>query len=132
MRWRCSLKESGAFTGSISSPALAFCQRNQNIEIIMRGGLVAFFQTAARAAVDDAINATFDLHPDRFHQTLTGGIAVTGVDVDMLAPQAVRAVIGITAAGDLLTAVFAHKIFNSTLEFSTHKFIKHEYHQLGE
>ena len=60
----------------------------------------------------------FLLHADRFHQTLTNFFPISGIDVDVFAVQAFRAVIGITGACDLVAAVAADKIFLTFLKKS--------------
>ena len=53
----------------------------------------------------------------RFHQAATGRGSVAGVHVNVLTPEALRAVIGIAVSLDRGTTLRAGEIFNVALEF---------------
>ena len=69
------------------------------------------------AFLREDIFAVFYFNRDRFHQAATIGSSISGVDIYMLAPQAIRAVVGITVAMDMCAAMFAGKIFNLAVKF---------------
>ncbi len=56
----------------------------------------------------------------RFHQAVTGCGAVTGVDINMSAPEAFWAVVGVAVSVDGDTALRADEIFNMALKFFVH------------
>ena len=63
----------------------------------------------------DAIDATSkNGNTDWFHATLAEGRAVSGVFIDMLAPQALRTMIGIAAPHYTYAAFLTRKIFDSS------------------
>ena len=64
--------------------------------------------------------AVFYGEPDRFHRTVTGCRAVSGVDIDVSAPEASWAVVGVAIAFDSGAAVRAGEIFNVALESFIH------------
>jgi len=67
---------------------------------------------AGLAAVNDVILVFLEFDADRLHQPMAGGSPVTGdLFVKMLAPQTVRAMIGITRAGNLSPADITNEIF---------------------
>ena len=53
----------------------------------------------------------------RFHQTVTGRRSVAGVHVNVSAPEAFRAVIGVAVPPNGGTTLRAGEIFNVALEF---------------
>ena len=57
----------------------------------------------------------------RFHQAVTGRRTVARVHVNVLTPEALRAVIGVTVSLDGGTTLRAGEIFNVTLESFVHR-----------
>lgn len=60
--------------------------------------------------------APFDLVFDRFHQALTGGGAIAGVDIDMPTPEASGTVVCVAIAIHRFAAVKAAKRFDAALK----------------
>ena len=65
----------------------------------------------------------FHSKPHRLHQAVTVRLAVAGIHIDVLTPEALRAVIGVAISLDRGTTMRAGKIFNVTLEFLVHEFL---------
>ena len=61
--------------------------------------------------------------PYRFHHALTERGSVAGVDIDMSAPEAFWAVIGVTVSRDSSTAMCAGEVFNMALESFIHRLV---------
>ena len=59
--------------------------------------------------------------PYRFHHTLTERRSVTGVDINMSAPEAFWTVIGVTISVNSNPTMYAGEIFDVTLEFFVHR-----------
>ena len=59
--------------------------------------------------------------PYRFHHALTERGPVAGVDINVSAPEAFRAVIGVAVPVDSGTTMCAGKILNVALEFFVHR-----------
>lgn len=72
---------------------------------------------AQNAAMHQHRFAALLLCANWFHQAAAVSSTVAGVDVYMLAPQAARAVVGVAIANDFLVAIFAGKVFDSSLKF---------------
>lgn|GEM_PF-6021960 len=53
---------------------------------------------------------------ERLHKPATGSRSIARIYIDMLAPEALRAVIGISITSHLCATMFAHKIFHAFLE----------------
>lgn len=80
-------------------------------------GLAAFL-----AAITYVVIISLCLGPNRFQFSSAGVGAVAWVDVYVLTPKTVRAMIGVAVAFDLGPAVFAGEVFNFSLEFFRHDF----------
>ena len=61
--------------------------------------------------------------PYRFHQPTTRRGSVTGVHVNVLAPETFWTVIGVTVSLDGDTAMCAGEIFNVALKFFVHRLV---------
>jgi hypothetical protein len=91
----------------------------KDLKIICWRGFVPPFYAAPLAAELDAVAFTAAFDSDWRHQSLAGFGTVTGVDVNMLAPQAGWAVVGETVTSDVRTAVLTFEILYSSLEFGS-------------
>lgn len=78
---------------------------------------------ALAAAVGDIVAVAGHFRVDRFHQPAAFVGAIAGVDVDMFAPKAIRAMVGVAVAFDFLPAFFAGEILDYSLEFGGHCFL---------
>ena len=58
--------------------------------------------------------------PYRFHHALTERGSVARVNINMLAPEALRTVVGVAVSTDGGTTMRASKVFNVALEFFVH------------
>lgn len=65
---------------------------------------------------NDVLSA-FQLHTHWLHQSLTGRLTIARVDVDVLAPQTLRAMIGVAAAAHGKTTLLAGKVFSGSFKF---------------
>ena len=63
--------------------------------------------------MDKRVRRTGAFDRSWLHEPATGFRAITGMDVDMLTPEAFRTVIGKTIADDMRAAMFAHKILHT-------------------
>jgi len=92
-------------------------QCDECLHIISVGDGIALLVATLDTAMHEYIawRGTFKAH--RLHKCLAERCAVAGIDVDMLAPQTLRAVIGIAITFDEHSAMLAEKILYSTLEF---------------
>jgi uncharacterized membrane protein len=90
---------------------------DDGIEIIVFVRSVAQDFAALRAAVADFMVVAAHLGPNRFKRPTASVGAVAGVYIDMLAPKALRAMVGVAIAFDLGPAVFAGEILYCSLEF---------------
>ncbi len=91
------------------------------MEIITGAGLIKLFQTAFLAAVE---NPPFSLLPQcshRFHQPAASGFSVAWENVNVLARQTLRAMVGEAGAFHFGSASLTGKIFNSLDEFFPHQ-----------
>ena len=70
--------------------------------------------TTFRAFVVDLISVTISIDGNWYHQSLTGCRSVAWIDVNMLAPETFRAMICVSIAVHLISAVFATKILKAT------------------
>jgi len=86
------------------------------IKIIGVCRLDVFGQAAGQTAVGDDRFRTALGGADGLHHAPALGLAVARVDINVAAPEAVRAVVGVAIADDLRSAVAADKIFFSALE----------------
>jgi hypothetical protein len=112
-----------SFSEAILIPLLFRCNLQQNLKIVFFGGFVPALLAAARAAEEDAVLAAYYLYVDGFHHTAAGFFPVAGVDVDVPAPQAGRAVVGVPTALHLMAAVVAGEVFYPALEFPAHGYL---------
>jgi len=72
--------------------------------------------------VKKGIIAVFYREPNRFHHTATGCSTVSRIDIDVSAPEAFWAVVGITVSCDGGTTISADEIFDVALESFAHGF----------
>lgn len=63
----------------------------------------------------------FYREPDRFHHAATGCSTVSGIDIDVSAPEAFWAVVGITVSCDGSTTISTDEIFDVALESFAHR-----------
>lgn len=98
--------------------AVAPCSYNgeHRVAIIIRAYGIAAFCPARRTLVDDTFPALLMLDPDGFHHAVTGLFAVTGIDVDVLAPEAYWAVVRVPCAYNGRAALVAGEILDVALE----------------
>jgi hypothetical protein len=92
----------------------------QQAKIIFRRGTVAFDVTTDHTAMHQDTLTAFLFRAYRLHQAATVRCTITGVHIDVFAPQTGGAVIGIAVPHHGLPAVFAGEVFGSTLKFSAH------------
>jgi hypothetical protein len=78
--------------------------------------VVPFFVPAILTAVGDDKFIAHKLYRYGFHHTTAGSRAISRVEVDVLAPEALGAVVRISATLHLVTTVCAGKILNRALE----------------
>ena len=88
----------------------------QLLEVIGGGSPVLPLQPAFETAVDDPIVAPLAPHRYRLHQPTALRLSVSGMDIDVLGPEAGRAVIGKPAADDPHPAPFAFEVLDGALE----------------
>jgi hypothetical protein len=95
-------------------------QCQQQVKVVVRGGVVVFDVPAELTAMcqDDLSILAGDA--DWLHQAAAVRGTVARMDIDVLAPQAARAVVGVSIAADGRAAVFAGKIFDPALELAGH------------
>ena len=91
-----------------------------SIKAVVFGGLIPFDNTAFGTAVNEDIIAAFAGKSHRLHQAATAFGAVAWVDIDVLAPEAFGAVVGVAIALHGKATISASKIFNVPLEFFVH------------
>ena len=95
-------------------------QAQDRIKAVVFGGLVPLGCAAFGTAVDEDIATVFAGKLYRLHQAATVLGAVAGVYIDVLAPKAFGAVIGVAIALDGKATLSAGEIFNVPLEFFVH------------
>ena len=95
-------------------------QTQDRIKAVVFGGLVVFDRAALGAAVDEDIIAAFDGKSHWLHQAATVFGAIAWVYIDVLAPEAFGAVVGVAIALHGKATISASKIFNVPLEFFVH------------
>ena len=73
-------------------------------------------------ALDTLVNddgfVAFLLRANGFHQPAAVRRPIAGIYVHMLAPQAVRAVVGVSVAGNGFAAPFTREVLSTALEFA--------------
>jgi hypothetical protein len=92
-------------------------ERDERCRIIMVRSVVALDISALDAAVDDPIRRRGTLEGQGLHHSLACGCAIARIDIDVLAPEAVRAMVGITVAFDEGAAMLADEILYGAAEF---------------
>ena len=92
----------------------------KDLKIVLRTGFVTLFVPTVLTAVKNGVLPALDVYRDRLHEPLAHGCAVTGVYVDVLAPQALRAVVGVAIAHDGGTAVSAGEVFGISYKSGRH------------
>jgi len=95
-------------------------QTQDRIKAVVFGGFIPFENAAFDTAVDEDVIAAFDGKPHRLHQTATALGAIAWIYIDVLAPEAFGAVIGIAIALHGDATIPAGKIFNVPLKFFVH------------
>ena len=95
-------------------------QAQDRIKAVVFSGFVPLGDTAFDTAVDEDITTAFDGKSHRLHQTATVLSAVAWVYIDVLAPEAFRAVIGVAIALRVKATISTGEIFNVPLEFFVH------------
>lgn len=93
------------------------------LKIVFRDNLVPLADAAVLAFVEEDVFAMLHLHAHGLHHPLAGVLPVAGVVVHVAAPQALRAVVGIAVAFDLLAAMAADEVFNCAGESFAHNMI---------
>ena len=91
-----------------------------SLKVVIFRCFVFFLYTTRYAAVGKNIIAVFYSKAYRFHQAATGRGSVTGIHINMPAPQAFWTVIGVAVSSDRGTTMLANEVFNVTLEFFVH------------
>jgi hypothetical protein len=74
--------------------------------------VVPLLEFTADATVQNVRLAVLVADSNRFHHPQASACTVTGVYVHMLAPKASRAVVGVSVAVNLSSAVFANEFFD--------------------
>ena len=74
--------------------------------------------------VENSVFSALGLYANRFHESLACCMAIARIHVNVLTPKATRTMVGITTPLHNKTALFANKIFFSTLKFPCHYKIK--------
>ena len=77
-------------------------------------------KAAALAAMEDAVIRARALEKDRLHHAAAALSAIPWILIDVLAPETVRAMIGIPVADDERPAILTRKIFHALLKFLGH------------
>ena len=90
------------------------------IKIILLHHFISFLKTAASTAVKNNVFPCFRFHPDWFHKLPAGRFAVTGIHINVFAPETLRTVVGVTASLHKKTALLTREIFFRSLEFFCH------------
>ncbi len=91
------------------------------MEIIVGAGLIKLFQAAFLTAVENAPFSFLSQRSHWFHQAAASGFSVARENVNVLACQTLRAMVGETGAFHFSPANLAGKIFNSLGEFFSHQ-----------
>ena len=81
--------------------------------ICLNSMLIAAFA----AFIMDAIALAVGLQTRRLHHPAAFAAAVARIDIDMLGPETMGAMIGIAVTFDARAAIFTSKIFHALLEF---------------
>lgn len=113
------VKKSGK---SISGTRLAR-ERDQRFGVVTLRDTILSYHVATFAFVNDLICISGAFYADRFHHSPTCFSAITGMHVDMLAPQAFRTMIGIAIADDFRLAVFTFEILLFSLKSLTEHYL---------
>jgi len=66
--------------------------------------------------MDDTVRIDDSLDPDGFHHAAAVGCAIPGIDIDMLAPEAFRAVVGVARPLHGMPAMLAGEVLDGTYE----------------
>jgi hypothetical protein len=90
---------------------------NDFIHIIFFGDFILPLVPAFQTALGQNIFSFFQLDVNRFHQSATGGGAVAGIDINVLAPKTIRAMVGVPIAFNFRPAILTGEVFNFPLEF---------------
>jgi NAD(P)-dependent dehydrogenase (short-subunit alcohol dehydrogenase family) len=77
--------------------------------------------------MENSVFSALELHAYGLHESLACRLAIARVHVNVLAPQTLWTVIGVTAPAYKETAPFTGEVFFGTLEFlgSHHRFFLH-------
>ena len=93
----------------------------EDLKIVLRAGFVTLFVPTVLATVADGVFPALDVYRDGFHEPLAHSRTVTGVYIDMLAPQALWTMVGVAIAHDGGTAVSAGKVFGISYKSGRHR-----------
>lgn len=86
------------------------------VKVVIFRRFIAAALAASDAFVGDDIVVAPGFNRHRLHQATAFGRPVARIYIDILAEQAVRAMVGIAVAADDCAAVFTGKIFDFALE----------------
>lgn len=86
------------------------------MHIIVRRRILHPLKAALRAVMQNAVVRRRSFEPHGFHHAKAYSRPIAWRDIDMLAPQAVRAMVGVSGADHFRAAVFADEIFYAFLE----------------
>lgn len=87
------------------------------VKVIVLRCLIPLLKSAPSAAVKNCVFSALELHAHGFHGSLAGSLSIARIYVNVLAPKARRAVVGVTTALHAKTAPFASEVFLGALEF---------------
>jgi hypothetical protein len=99
---------------------------NNFVHVVFLDDFIFSNVLAFHALLNQDILPFFQLNVNGLHQAAAFRGAVTGINVHVLAPKTMRAMVGITVAFYFRPAIFAGEIFDFPLEFFRHKIKKAE------
>ena len=121
--WPSSLGTTALGSPRLSS-AVPFLQkgseREQHIRIILFRNFIFLFMPAGDTAMRKDKTAATHFRTNRLHKSAARRSPVAGIDINVLAPQARRAVVGIPATLHIFSAVLAGKVFLHSFECFGH------------
>ena len=95
---------------------LLFHHRKEVLERVAPVGAVALCVAAFLTFVSQDVLPFLNLRVHGLHHSTTPSSPIPGIDVNVLAPETVRAVIGVAVTLNAATALLTHKIFDSFLK----------------
>lgn len=100
----------------MSLPRRGACHREDRFRVVIRRSINRPLEAAFRACVDDTRLRGGPLDADGFHHAAAHLLPIPWIHIDMLAPKALQAVVGVAIPFHLGLAMPTYKVFFRTFE----------------